>query len=77
MNESQLNILWKNIQRLRISKNMTQDEFSRNVDIPYTTLTKIEIGVIKSPSVFMVAKIAKSLNVTVEELISPPKEETN
>lgn len=75
MEESQLNILWKNIQRLRVSKEMTQDEFSRKVDIPYTTLTKIEIWVIKSPSVFMVAKIARALDVSVEELISPPKEE--
>jgi transcriptional regulator with XRE-family HTH domain len=48
---------------------MTQDEFSRKADVPYTTLTKVEIGVIKAPSVFVVAKIAKALGVTVEELI--------
>lgn len=70
MKESQSNILGKNIQRLRLEQGMTQDEFSRKADIPYTTLTKIEIGVIKSPSVFVVAKVAKALEVTVEELIT-------
>jgi len=33
------------------------------------TLTKIEIGVIKKPSVFVMAKIAKALGVNIEELI--------
>jgi transcriptional regulator with XRE-family HTH domain len=37
--------------------------------VKYTTLTKIESGVIKTPSVVIVAKIAKALNVNVEELI--------
>ena len=40
---------------------LTQDELSRKADVPYTTLTKVEIGVIKAPSVFVVAKIAKAL----------------
>jgi transcriptional regulator with XRE-family HTH domain len=35
----------------------------------YTTLTKIETGVTKKPSVFVMAKIAKALNITVDELI--------
>ena len=70
MSESQSNILGKNIQQRRLKLGMTQDEFSRKADVPYTTLTKIEIGVIKAPSVFVVAKIAKALGTTVEELIS-------
>ncbi|MDP2749742.1 MAG: helix-turn-helix transcriptional regulator [Nanoarchaeota archaeon] len=37
--------------------------------MPYTTLTKIETGVIKRPSVQAVAKIAEALSVTVDELI--------
>lgn len=70
MNKEPSTILGKNIQRIRLEKKMTQDELSRRADVPYTTLTKVEIGFIKSPSVFVVAKIAKTLNVTVEELIS-------
>jgi transcriptional regulator with XRE-family HTH domain len=35
----------------------------------YTTLTKIESGVIKTPSVLMVEKIAKALGVSIEDLL--------
>jgi DNA-binding XRE family transcriptional regulator len=45
------------------------DEFARKADIPYTTLTKIETGVIKKPSVFVIAKLAKTLGVSIEDLI--------
>ena len=53
-------------------RKMTQDELSRKVDVPYTytTLIKVEIGFIKSPSIFVVAKIAKTLGVTIEDIIS-------
>jgi len=48
---------------------LSQDEFARKADIPYTTLTKIETGVIKKPSVFVMAKIAKDLSISLDELI--------
>lgn len=70
MSQNPSNILGKNIQRIRQEKKMTQDELSRKADVPYTTLTKVEIGFIKSPSVFVVAKIAKTLETSIEELIS-------
>jgi len=37
--------------------------------VKYTTLTKIKSGVIKKPSVLVMAKIAKALGVSIEELI--------
>ena len=48
---------------------LSQDDFARKADVPYTTLTKVEIGVIKKPSVFVVSKIAKVLNVSIEDLL--------
>ena len=48
---------------------LSQDDFARRANVPYTTLTKIETGVIKKPSVFVVSKIAKTLGVTIEILI--------
>ena len=48
---------------------LSQDDFARKADVAYTTLTKIETGVIKKPSVFVVSKIAKALNVAIEDLI--------
>jgi len=69
MENNQENKLGKKIKTLRLKLELSQDEFARKADIPYTTLTKIETGVIKKPSVFVMAKIAKALNITVDELI--------
>ena len=69
MENSQENKLGKKIKSLRIKLELSQDEFARISDIPYTTLTKIETGVIKKPSVFVIAKIAKALSVSIEDLI--------
>ena len=70
MDSSQVNKLGKKIQKLRKELELSQDEFARKADIPYTTLTKIETGVIKKPSVFVVAKIAKALGISVDDLLS-------
>jgi len=69
MENNQKNKLGKKIKTLRLKLQLSQDKFARKADIPYTTLTKIETGVIKKPSVFVMAKIAKALNITVDELI--------
>jgi len=69
MENNQENKLGKRIKVLRLKLQLSQDEFARKADIPYTTLTKIETGVIKKPSVFVMAKIAKALNINIEELI--------
>jgi transcriptional regulator with XRE-family HTH domain len=69
MENNQENKLGKRIKALRLKLQLSQDEFARKADIPYTTLTKIETGVIKKPSVFVMAKIAKALNITMDELI--------
>ena len=69
MKESQKNILAENIKRLRKQHELTQEELARKADIAYTSLTKIEIWVIKEPSVYVVAKIAKAFDVTIESLL--------
>lgn len=58
-----------NIKKLRKKKSLTQDNLARKADMPYATLIKIESNVVKKPSVQNVAKIAKALGVTVDELI--------
>ncbi|MEN6511709.1 MAG: helix-turn-helix transcriptional regulator [Chloroherpetonaceae bacterium] len=57
------------IKQLRNKQGLTQDELARKADFPYTTLTKIESGVVNKPSVQTMAKIAKALGVAIEELI--------
>jgi len=63
------NQLGQKLKNLRQKLGLSQDDFARKADVPYTTLTKIETGVIKKPSVFVVSKIAKSLGVSIEELL--------
>ena len=47
----------------------TKDDLAKKADIKYTTLTKVESGVVNKPSVQTMAKIAKALGVSIEELI--------
>ena len=61
--------LGQKIKKLRQKLGLSQDDFARKANVPYTTLTKIETGVIKKPSVFAVNKIAKALNVPIEDLL--------
>lgn len=63
------NQLGQKIKKLRNKLGLSQDDFARKADVPYTTLTKIETGVIKKPSVFVISKIAKALNVSIEDLL--------
>ena len=70
MENRQKNNLGKRIKELRLKHHLSQDELARKADVPYTTLTKIETGVIKKPSVYVVAKIAKVLNIKIEDLIN-------
>ena len=58
------------IKQLRNKQGLTQDELARKAELPYTTLTKIESNVITKPTIQTVAKIAKGLNITIDELLN-------
>lgn len=57
------------IKKIRAKKGLTQDALARKAELPYTTLTKIESGVIIRPTIQTVIKIAKGLGVSIDELI--------
>lgn len=59
----------ENIKKRRTKLELSQEDFAQKSGVKYTTLTKIESGVIKTPSVVIMAKIAKALDVNIEELI--------
>lgn len=59
----------ENIKRYRAKLGLSQEDFAKKSGVKYTTLTKIESNVIKKPSVFIMAKIAKALNINIEDLI--------
>ena len=57
------------IKVFRTKQGLTQDDLAKKADIKYSTLTKIEGGVVTKPSVQTIQKIAKSLGVSMEELL--------
>jgi len=60
----------ENIKRLRNKLGLTQDDLAKKADIKYTTLMKVESGTVNKPSVQTMAKIAKALDVSIENLIN-------
>jgi len=63
------NNIGDNIKKRRLKLGLSQEGFAQKSGVKYTTLTKIESGVIKTPSVLIAAKIAKGLAISIEELI--------
>lgn len=59
----------ENIKKYRNKQGISQEDFAKKSGVKYTTLTKIESNVIKKPSVLIMAKLAKALGVSIEDLI--------
>jgi len=59
----------ENVKKYRTKIGLSQQDFAKKSGVKYTTLTKIESNVIKNPSVIVMAKIPKALNVNIENLI--------
>ena len=59
----------KNIKKLRTKQGLSQDDLARKAGLKYSTLAKIEGDFVTKPGVQMVAKIAKVLGVSVEDLL--------
>jgi FMN phosphatase YigB (HAD superfamily)/DNA-binding Xre family transcriptional regulator len=61
--------LGRQLQAARVKAGMTQQELCHQAGLSYSTLTKIERGAIKSPSIFTIQNIAASLHVGLDELL--------
>lgn len=59
----------ENIKRLRTKQGLSQDDLARKTELTYSTLAKIEGDFVKKPGVQMMARIAKVLGVSVEDLL--------
>ncbi len=60
----------KNLAKLRKKKGLTQEGLARKADISYHTLIKLESDSIKNPKIETVIKLAKALDVGLDELIN-------
>jgi FMN phosphatase YigB (HAD superfamily) len=62
-------VLGKRLQAARKAAGMTQQELCHVAGISYSTLTKIERGAIKAPSVFTVKSLADAFGKSLDELV--------
>lgn len=61
--------LAKNITRLRKAKGLSQEKLARLADVANNTLIKMESGENQNPTLDTLKKVAKALEVSVDELI--------
>lgn len=62
----------ENVRQLRQSRKMSQEQLSRLSGVPRPTWSNLESGT-ANPTVAVLTKVAAALQVSLEELISPPK----
>ncbi|OGI71559.1 hypothetical protein A3B84_00420 [Candidatus Nomurabacteria bacterium RIFCSPHIGHO2_02_FULL_35_13] len=59
----------ENIKKIRTKQGLSQDDLVRKAELKYSTLAKIEGDFVTKPGVQMIAKIAKALGVSMEDLL--------
>jgi transcriptional regulator with XRE-family HTH domain len=59
----------KNLSKIRKEKGWSQEKLAQEAGISYNTVIKIERGGIKNPKIETVVKLAKALDVTLDELV--------
>lgn len=64
--------LARNLRTLRDGQSLTQSQLATRAGIPRATLAHLETGG-GNPTLLVLIKIAAALNVTIEELIGPPR----
>ena len=66
---AQENKISKNIKKLRQAKGLSQDRLSKLADVSYNSIIKLETSGITNPTIKKKKKIAKALDVSVDELL--------
>jgi transcriptional regulator with XRE-family HTH domain len=59
----------QNLRKLRKTKGLSQEKLARLADVANNTIVKIEAGKNKNPTLDTLQKIAKTLGVSVDDLI--------
>jgi transcriptional regulator with XRE-family HTH domain len=66
-------ILLENLLRARARRKLTQHALSLTTDVPRSVIAAIECGT-RNPALTTLAKLARGLDMTVERLLSEPRE---
>lgn len=64
--------LARNLKALRDAQGLTQSQLAGRAGVPRATLAHLETGA-GNPTLLVTLRIASALNVTIEELIGPPR----
>lgn len=64
-----MSIIGKNIKRYRQEKALSQDKLSKLADLSLNTVVKIELDESPNPTIETIQKIAKALEVSVDDLL--------
>jgi len=64
-----MSTIGKNIKRFRQDKGLSQDKLSKLADLSLNTVVKIELDESPNPTIETIQRIAKALDVSVENLL--------
>jgi len=59
-----------NLRKLRKAKGLSQERLARLANVANNTIVKIEAGKNKNPTLETLRKVAKALDISVDELIN-------
>jgi transcriptional regulator with XRE-family HTH domain len=63
--------LGQTLKARRQERKLTQEQLAQRAGVPYTTLTKLESGAIKNPSMQVVSRLARALDLSLDSLMVP------
>jgi len=72
MSSKKMNYL-KNLAKHRLKRDLTQRELARLSGVSYNTIIKIERGGITNPKIETVVKLAKALNISIDDFTRTKK----
>ena len=64
-----MSTIGKNIKRYRQGKGLSQDKLSKLADLSLNTVVKIELDESPNPTIETIQRIAKALDVSVDDLL--------
>ena len=64
-----MSAIGKNIKRFRQEKGLSQDKLSKMADLSLNTVVKIELDDSPNPTIETIQRIAKALEVSVDDLL--------
>lgn len=64
-----MSTIGKNIKRLRQVKGISQDKLSKLADVSLQTIVKMELDDKPNPTIETVQKIAKALDISIDDLM--------